>query len=140
MTTETVDVAQGPVNRVLCIVENKDKLDSALAALKQAGFNDEAVGVLQGQEGLDYLDPDGSHHGIWGRILRFLQHHGDEAQLFEQTEAALKSGYYAIGVLTDGSDEQKALALEAVKPHAMFDSAIYFAGHGTLELLARIVD
>ncbi|MEM7033963.1 MAG: hypothetical protein AAF629_30765 [Chloroflexota bacterium] len=139
MSSEQSNFFQGPVNRVLCTIETEAKVDAAKAALNEAGFGDDAVGVLFGEEGLKFIDPDGAEHGFWGRLLRFIQHHDDDADVFNQAETALKSGHYAVGIMTDGGDEQREKAFAAVKPHAMVGTAIYYAGHGTLELLERIL-
>lgn len=123
-----------PKKAVISVFSNQAALDSVMGALQQAGFAADKLQYKHGEEGLRLIDPDGSHHGLWARLLRSYQRlAGMEARLLEEVEAALKHGEYAMRVDTDGSETQRATALHTMLLHT--DKSIFYTGTGTITVL-----
>ena len=123
-----------PRNAVISVFSNQAALDGVISALQQAGFAADKLHHRHGEEGLRLVDPDGSHHGLWARLLRSYQRlAGMEARLLEEVEAALKHGEYAVRVDTDGSETQRAAALNTMLLHT--DKSIFYTGSGTITVL-----
>lgn len=123
-----------PHHAVVSIFTSKESLDVVIATLKDAGFQDDHLRFQFGEEGLKTIDPDGSHHGFWGRLMRGYQRLvGTEASIIKAVELALKNGEYVLRVDTDGSDEKRDLALEAMQSQT--DRSIIYFGGGTISVL-----
>ena len=123
-----------PYHAVVSIFTNKENLDVVISSLKEAGFQDDQLRFQFGEEGLKTIDPDGSHHGFWGRLMRGYQRLvGTEASTIKAVELALKNGEYVLRVDTDGSDEMRDVALEAMQSQT--DRTIIYFGSGTISVL-----
>ena len=97
-------------NRVLSILEDPRSVQSAIDELVQAGFPAEGIYVLSGPEGAARLDLSGEHHGLRGRIYRFIEKLGDERQWLEHQAALMKEGGFGVSLPAD--DENKGTAAE----------------------------
>ena len=66
--------------------------------LVELGLESEKVEVLEGEDGITSLDPDGRHHGLIARLVRYLQSITDERDLVERYVRALLQGRYVVAV------------------------------------------
>ncbi|MCX6050752.1 MAG: hypothetical protein NT075_37155 [Chloroflexi bacterium] len=123
-----------PTHAVISVFATKAAVDSLLTDLKAAGFDDDKIQQRYGAEGLQLVDPDGSHHGFWAKILRGYQRlSGMEARLLDEVETALKANQYALRVDTDSSEAQQSAVLTAMLAHT--DKSVFYVGHGTITVL-----
>ena len=90
-----------PMNRVVSAFETREDAETTIAALVEAGFDKDAIGLHHGEEGEDFIDPDGSKHGFLTRLTRQYQRlSGPEARLLEMAEDVLNAGHYLLSVHT----------------------------------------
>jgi hypothetical protein len=80
VTNETVfdntpgdDLLRTPRNRIVGWLAGPDEAETAITDLKAAGFDPDEISVISGDEGVRRLDPDGSDHGLRGRVIRVVQ-------------------------------------------------------------------
>jgi hypothetical protein len=106
-----------PVNRVVGVIDDPEVVPGILASLHKAGFADDKIHVFVGEEGERNLDLAGTHHGWRARITRGLQQLGFESDVFHEADAELKAGHALIGVLTDGSAEQRSQVARVLRAH-----------------------
>ena len=64
------DFVAYPTNRVVGTVTDAGKAREAIAALLQAGFHQEDIDLLHGEEGLHRLDQTGAEHGFLAQFQR----------------------------------------------------------------------
>jgi hypothetical protein len=114
-------------NRIISIIDDPGSVQSAIDELVQAGVPEEDIYVLSGPEGAARLDLSGKHHGLRGRIYRFLEHLGDERQWLEHHGALIERG--AFGVSLPADDESKASAAEILARHGGRDTAYFGKWH-----------
>lgn len=123
-----------PTNRVVSAVKTQEEIDVVKSALLEAGFDEEKIVTAHGEEGKDFVDPDGSRHGFLAHLTRqFQRTSGPEADLLDQAEEALDAGHYLISVLTDGSELEQVQARNAMSPHTHY--AIFYCGKLTIYVL-----
>lgn len=72
LSTERGHFIAYPTNRVVGTVADADKAREAVAALRKAGFDQEDIEVLHGEEDLKRLDPTGTEHGFLAHFQRTL--------------------------------------------------------------------
>jgi hypothetical protein len=71
-----------PTKRVVGTIADATNAEAAVDALLQAGFEREAIEVLQGERGLHRLDPTGAEHGLLAHFQRrLIQFAGDLEEL-----------------------------------------------------------
>jgi hypothetical protein len=68
----TDDFILYPTNRVVGTIDDPKDARGAIEALSKAGFADDEIDVLHGEEGLHRLDPTGAEHGVFARFQRTL--------------------------------------------------------------------
>ncbi|MEM7535807.1 MAG: hypothetical protein AAF639_26750 [Chloroflexota bacterium] len=123
-----------PINRVVTAVDDEEIAKTICDALIDVGFDKDKATILHGQEGLDYLDLDGSRHGFFTKMVRKYQSlSGPEARLIEQGQAALDHNRYIVSVWTGGSEEDRFRAFEIMSPHT--ERSIFFCGHSMISVL-----
>jgi len=106
-----------PTNHVTAIIDDQDEVFSVIRRLKESGFSDEDISVFIGSEGLAKLDVHGEHHGMLGRVIRAVESVTADQHPDQEAEGALKAGLVYVTVLTDGSVEQKTMAVRSLKAH-----------------------
>jgi hypothetical protein len=114
-------------NRVISILDDPRSVQSAIDELVQVGVPAEDIYVLSGPEGAARLDLSGEHHGLRGRIYRFLEHLGDEWQWLEHQGALMKRGAFGLSLPAD--DESKASAAEILIRHGGRHTAYFGKAH-----------
>jgi hypothetical protein len=104
-----------------------DQLVAAVEDLVQAGFERTDIFVLAGPLGAERLDVTGRHHGLRGRIYRFIEHLGDEYEQLVVAAEHLKAG--GLLVMVPADDDNKVAAARILKEHGG-DRLIHFGkGH-----------
>lgn len=116
-----------PTNRVRALMDDPDQVATTVEDLVQAGFERTDIFVLAGPSGADRLDVTGRHHGLRGRIHRFVEHLGDEYEQLVVAAEHLKAGGLLIMVPAD--EANKARAARILKGHGG-DRLVHFGkGH-----------
>jgi hypothetical protein len=104
-----------PTNRVGAQMDDPDGVAAAIEDLVQAGFEHSDIFVLAGPQGAERLDVTGRHHGLRGRMYRFVEHLGDEHEQLLAAAEHLKAGGLLIMVPAD--DDNKDTAARILKAH-----------------------
>jgi hypothetical protein len=120
-----------PTNTVAALMNDLDEVSAAIEDLVDAGFDRERMFALLGPEGAEQLDVDGRHHGLRGRLYRFVERIGDERDELLRADDHLRAGGLLLVVPAD--DEQKATAARIVIAHGA-QRVVHF-GAGTFEAL-----
>ncbi len=123
-----------PTNKVLGIVNTPEELRGAVTELNSAGFQNDQVQVLCGQQGAERLDTTGERHGFLARLYRFLEKFGDmESKHLSQYKSELLDGHFLIAV--DVADEgEQTRVLDVLKAHG--GHRVNFFGQWTVEGLS----
>jgi hypothetical protein len=115
-----------PTNRVGALMDDPDGVAAAIEDLVQAGFERSEMFVLAGPQGAERLDVTGRHHGLLGRIHRFIGQLGDEHEQLMAAAEHLRAGGFSILVpADDDSKDEVALILKAHGGH----DVIHFGEH-----------
>jgi len=85
-----------PSNRLVGMVDGADTVRALLDDLLALKLLEGDLGVLCGEEGLRWLDDDGSRHGLLGRFVRWTQFLTDEREELRQYENAVASGLFLV--------------------------------------------
>ena len=102
-----------PMNRIAAIVDDVPALDDALGRLEAVHVDMDAVHVLSGPEGRRRLDPEGTSHGWWARLLRLLQRGAFEGTALEVHAKALADGSNVVFVPVR-KDPQRQQVIDAL--------------------------
>jgi hypothetical protein len=103
-----------PTGRVTAIFDSISNLKAALPVLQDGGFTGEDNAIFIGEEGRTQLDASGKYHHF--EALRAFQYAvSDEAEMFNQFEAALKQGGAVVAILTGDDEAKKTKATELLK-------------------------
>ncbi len=130
-----------PDYRVVSTFAKKEDVDALLAELQAAGYKNDGdqIGVHHGEQGKDFIDPDGSRHGLFARLSRMVQRLPSwEASMLEQVEDALNSGQYVASVLTDGGQKQRKQIGAIMGKHT--NQRIYYRGNYSMEIIREATD
>jgi hypothetical protein len=111
-------------HRLVVLFDDPDAVQDAIEDLVEAGFSMEEIHVLSGPEGAARLDVTGRHHGLRGRIYRFVEHvMGDEHQwLHEHSDQIARGGY---GVAVSADEESKHEASKILARRGAHDAAYF---------------
>jgi uncharacterized protein (TIGR02246 family) len=97
-----------PTNRVVGTVTDASKAREAIGALLQAGFHQEHIDLLQGEQGLHRLDETGAHHGFLAQfhrtVIRTLE--TDEFKHLSHHVEDVRAGRCVIMVLTKRREQR----------------------------------
>ena len=116
-----------PANRVRALMDDPDEVVAAIDDLVQAGFDRKGIFGLAGPEGAERIDLTGRHHGLRGRLYRFMAHLGGEYEYLRAASEHLAGGGLYISVPAD--DEKKAVAAQILKTNGGHDVIHYGKGH-----------
>ena len=115
------------VDRVISILDDPQSVQGAIDELVKAGFPANDIYVLSGPEGAARLDLSGKHHGLRGRIYRFVERLGDERPWLEHHSTLMKRGGFGVSLPAD--QEGKASAAEILTRHGGRHTAYFGKGH-----------
>ena len=106
------------VNRVTCLLDRQDEVDSAVRALEENGVASDDINIFSGEQGAKCLDLSGREHGRAFWLLRTLEAAmGHEGETNHRIDDALRKGATLVCVkvhLKHKSDE-KARAFNVFK-------------------------
>ena len=102
VSTERRDFISYPTNRVVGTVGDAENARAAIDALLKAGFDEQCIDILHGEEDLKRLDPTGSGHGFLAQFQRTLirTFDLDEFKHLMHHVEDVREGRYVIMVLT----------------------------------------
>lgn len=103
-------------------------LDGVLALtdrLIALGFADEKIDILEGDDGIDTLDSDGSRHGLIARFVRALQGITEERSLIDHYVRALAHGHYVVAVSVPNKRNVVQSVCQALKSSGARDIHYY---------------
>ena len=112
------DFIRYPTNRVVGTISNEEQARAAIEALLRAGFAEEHVDILHGEEDLGRLDETGAGHGFFAQFQRTMIRNWDlqeHRHLMHHVED-VRSGRYVIMVLTKRR-EQRIVAGDILHQH-----------------------
>ena len=105
-----------PRQLVVGSFESEEGLSDALDALKQRGFDPDGWDVLHGEQDARSLDPEGTAHGVGGKMIRALQSaFSFEREHAREYAARLRSGDYVLAVSVGDNEQAKVRAAEAMR-------------------------
>ena len=108
MSTNRRDFLAYPTNRVVGTVTDATKAREAIGALLQAGFHQEDIDLLHGEEGLHRLDHTGAEHGFLAQfqrtVIRTLE--TDEFKHLTHHVEDVRAGRCVIMVLTKRREQR----------------------------------
>ena len=102
MSTHRRDFIGYPTNRVVGTVADAGKAKEAIDGLLRAGFHEEDIDILHGEEDLHRLDPTGTEHGFLTQFHRTMIRSFDLEEFKHLTHHVedVRAGRYVIMVLT----------------------------------------
>jgi hypothetical protein len=103
-----------PHEQVTGVLDDPDGLAATAQALESAGFSEAAVGFYGGEEALAVIDPEGREHGLRGRLIRSLEHFGEEGDEHHAAAAEVQAGHLLVAVSVSG-EEEKDLAASTLR-------------------------
>jgi hypothetical protein len=121
-----------PTNRVAAQLDDADEACVAIEDLDRAGFDRSKIFALVGPEGAERLDVSGRHHGLHGRVYRFIERLGDERGELERAAEHLNAGGIMLFVPAD-DDERASGAATILRNHGGH-RAVYFGKDHWVEL------
>jgi hypothetical protein len=106
-----------PNRAVVAVVDDPSAAEAAVAELRSAGFDDDAITILQGPAGADRIDGMGRAHGLGSRLRRLLAFTVmDQLPDFVLYERALRDGRSVVIVRAPG-DADKRRAHQTLRKH-----------------------
>lgn len=121
-----------PQHYLLGIVDDHEAAHAAVEELEREGISD--AQVLEGREGAEQLDSDGTSHGLFSTLLRTVEQHLSEMDHLGQYEQAVRSGASVVAAYGEDEDE-RARAIEVLERHdARF---VNYFGALAVELVVR---
>jgi hypothetical protein len=120
MTTDHEGLLTVPTNRVSAQMDDPDEVAAAIRDFVEAGIEQSDIVVLAGVDGAERLDVTGRHHGLRGRVYRFVEHLGDEyCELMAAGEHLNGGGLLMLVPADDGHKEAAARILKAHGGHRL---------------------
>jgi hypothetical protein len=94
-----------PYDRIKALMDSPDDVGRAIDELAEAGFDREQIFVLCGPQGAERLDISGRHHGLRGRIYRFVEQLGDVRENLQASADHMSAGGFWVSVPADDADK-----------------------------------
>lgn len=116
-----------PTNRVRALMDDPDATTAAFEELVQAGFEGDDIVVLCGPGGAKRLDVSGRHHGLAGRLYRWIERLGDEHEELLAAGEHLEGG--GLVMLVPADDDSKDDAARILKSHGGHRLVHFGKGH-----------
>lgn len=93
-----------PTNRLIAHFSSQEQVRTLLPEIEKQGVDLGSVYILDGQEGLDALDPSGEGHGTLGKMSRGFHQAGSttEREKFESVVENLSNGGITVAVHARG--------------------------------------
>ena len=123
-----------PINRVVGSIDGAHHADAVVSALVEAGFDQRAIDVLHGEDGLSRLDPTGAGHGVLERLqralIRTVRPVEEHRHLMHHVQD-IRAGRFVVMVLTPAR-EGRTVAADILSAHGAESIGFYgrWAWHG----------
>jgi hypothetical protein len=103
------DMLVYPTDKVVGIVDERERVDALREALGEANVGSDRIEVLCGESGSERIDADGDEGGVFASALRTVQKAlGEEGKRLEKLNDAVDAGRYVLQVaIVDGDDEEQ---------------------------------
>jgi hypothetical protein len=103
------DMLVYPTDKVVGIVEERERVDALRDALEEANVGGDRIEVLCGEAGSERIDADGDEGGVFASALRTVQKAlGEEGKRLEKLNDAVDAGKYVVQVaIVDGDDDEQ---------------------------------
>jgi hypothetical protein len=114
---ESQDDLKNPANQVVAILPGEADLGGIVAALHQAGFSSDSIGVLSGRKDAHKLDAASGKQGWFAKLTHIGPDFGDlDAGHLKDYAEALRNGETVIAVTAKLGDKRREIA-ELLKSH-----------------------
>lgn len=102
-----------PKDHTLGFFDSDLDLDHFLDEVGRLGIDPQTVEVIEGEEGLNVIDSDGSQHGLVRKGIRLFQKFFDvgEWELMKLASQELKNGHILVAVGTQESQKEQVVEL-----------------------------
>lgn len=124
---------QSPSEAVSGVLDDAARLPAMVEALRSANFAETALNVYAGEEALEQVDPDGSHHGLLGRLSRKLDTFAQNGEEHRAAAAEVNAGHLLVlvAVSDEAEKDRAASTLQAQGVHRL-----RYWGRWDIELLS----
>lgn len=99
-----------PTNTILGVIDDREKVEKAIAALRDSGIAESDIHVYRGQSGEKELDFTGESHGLLATFIRTLQHYSGERQYLETYKADLDAGATLLMIHYRNEEDRQRIA------------------------------
>ena len=127
---DSIEPRMYPTNRIIGIINAKEDVDNAVRSLQEAGFAEDAIVVFTGEEIVKQIGFSEEHNSPKWRIIRALQHLGEEGEIFDRFKEAMLAENYTISIPAKES-ETREQATKILKEHNAYD--LHFFGKGAIQ-------
>ncbi len=93
---------------VVAFLDAPDQVVAAMEELVEQGFERDRIWVLCGAKGAERLDVSGRHHGLRGRVYRFVEWMSDEKGILFRARDHLEAGGLVLSVPADEDRKSSA--------------------------------
>ncbi len=126
----TNEPVQYPANHILAVIDEREQMSAAVAALTSAGYLESEVEVETGAAKADDVAASTGRSGLADKLMRFAERIGvanEEMETKSRYEQALRENRFVIVVSTP-TEERKELATKILRDHGGHGIA-YFGKH-----------
>ncbi len=112
--TASVRILLPPRHRLFVVFDGAEQARVAIDALRADGLEGDDIWVYEGDEGVDDLDPSGTEHGPWGRLVRLVESAmtNDDVAYLRILAGELRRGHLVLAVRVASEHEADAMATE----------------------------
>ncbi len=123
------DLLRLPAKRVIGVLPGPDEATASVLDLTGAGFAQEEIHAICGEEGVRRLDPSGKHHGLRGLLIRAVDNvSAADDTLFEYAnDLAAGAVIVSVPVL---DDETRSRAAHVLREHGA--TKMHYFGTATI--------
>jgi uncharacterized protein (DUF302 family) len=123
-----------PSHKVLAIFDEPENVSRAVAALRESGYDDDALEIFCGEQGEQQIDFSGKTHGLWAAFVRSLQAFSAEHLYLDYYQNELHSGHFLLQVAVKDRDQKFAAAQTL---HEAGGKRITYYGNWLIEEIAN---
>jgi hypothetical protein len=135
--TERDEPVAYPERNVVAVLDTREQMSAAVAALTGGGFLPSEIRVETGADRADAVDASPGRGGLAGLLIRLAEHLGmtdEEMELKNIYEQAMRDDLFVLAVLAP-SAERREHAADILRAHG--GRAIAYHGKRTIELMSR---
>ncbi len=101
-----------PSGYIFAVIENPADSEELEDELVESGFDRDDILCLTGEEGARRIDASGREHGLFARLVRFLEYTDDSRLHAEEYERQARAGHLVVGVHAPNTEtRERARAL-----------------------------